>query len=92
MYARTRLPHLSIGDGFTFPRRAFPPSTPHSPAPVSPSPAGLESADGTFRNKAGGKIGGAKNHRGRTRGKDAIADTGKVMLDMLPAPGTSAHG
>ncbi|MGX1853030.1 YwqJ-related putative deaminase [Streptomyces sp. NPDC055299] len=44
---------------------------------------GLESAGGTFRNKAGGKIGMAKSHHGRTRGKDAIADAANVMLDKV---------
>ncbi|MFF4955016.1 DUF6531 domain-containing protein [Streptomyces chattanoogensis] len=44
---------------------------------------GLESASGTFRNKAGGKIGRAKSHHGRTRGKDAIADAANVMLDKV---------
>ncbi|MFC5253512.1 RHS repeat-associated core domain-containing protein [Streptomyces nigrescens] len=44
---------------------------------------GLESAGGTFRNKAGGKIGRAKSHHGRTRGKDAIADAANVMLDKV---------
>ncbi|MGW7573588.1 YwqJ-related putative deaminase [Streptomyces sp. NPDC054765] len=44
---------------------------------------GLESAGGTFRNKAGGKIGRAKSHHGRTRGKDAIADAANTMLDKV---------
>lgn len=44
---------------------------------------GLESAGGTFRNKAGGKIGRAKHHHGRTRGKDAIADAANTMLDKV---------
>ncbi|MEU5545757.1 RHS repeat-associated core domain-containing protein [Streptomyces sioyaensis] len=44
---------------------------------------GLQSAGGTFRNKAGGKIGRAKSHHGRTRGKDAIADAANVMLDKV---------
>ena len=44
---------------------------------------GLESAGGTFRNKAGGKIGRAKSHHGRTRGKDAIADAANAMLDKV---------
>ncbi|MFE7313153.1 YwqJ-related putative deaminase [Streptomyces sp. NPDC057555] len=43
----------------------------------------LESAGGTFRNKAGGKIGRARSHHGRTRGKDAIADAANVMLDKV---------
>ncbi|MEU5209567.1 YwqJ-related putative deaminase [Streptomyces sp. NPDC020742] len=43
----------------------------------------LESAGSTFRNKAGGKIGRAKSHHGRTRGKDAIADAANVMLDKV---------
>ncbi|MFE3884677.1 YwqJ-related putative deaminase [Streptomyces lydicus] len=44
---------------------------------------GLESAGGTFRHKAGGKIGRAKSHHGRTRGKDAIADAANTMLDKV---------
>ncbi|MEW2435061.1 YwqJ-related putative deaminase [Streptomyces caniferus] len=44
---------------------------------------GLESAGSTFRNKAGGKIGRAKSHHGRTRGKDAIADAANTMLDKV---------
>ena len=44
---------------------------------------GLQSAGGTFRNKAGGKIGRAKSHHGRTRGKDAIADAANTMLDKV---------
>ena len=44
---------------------------------------GLQSAGGTFRNKAGGKIGRAKSHHGRTRGKDAIADAANAMLDKV---------
>ncbi|MFE1174374.1 DUF6531 domain-containing protein [Streptomyces sp. NPDC058773] len=43
----------------------------------------LESAGGTFRNKAGGKIGRARSHHGRTRGKDAIADAANAMLDKV---------
>ncbi|MEV0370543.1 DUF6531 domain-containing protein [Streptomyces sp. NPDC050636] len=43
----------------------------------------LESAGGTFRNKAGGKIGKAKSHHGRTRGKDFIADAANTMLDKV---------
>ncbi|WP_425471996.1 DUF6531 domain-containing protein [Streptomyces piniterrae] len=43
----------------------------------------LEGAGGTFRNKAGGKIGRAKSHHGRTRGKDAIADAANTMLDKV---------
>ncbi|MGW7572962.1 DUF6531 domain-containing protein [Streptomyces sp. NPDC054765] len=43
----------------------------------------LESAGGTFRNKAGGKIGRAKSHHGRTRGKDFIADAANTMLDKV---------
>ncbi|UQA92762.1 RHS repeat-associated core domain-containing protein [Streptomyces halobius] len=43
----------------------------------------LESAGGTFRNKAGGKIGRAKSHHGRTRGKDPIADAANTMLDKV---------
>ncbi|MFG2889716.1 RHS repeat-associated core domain-containing protein [Streptomyces sp. NPDC048248] len=44
---------------------------------------GLQSAGGTFRNKAGSKIGRAKSHHGRTRGKDAIADAANTMLDKV---------
>ena len=44
---------------------------------------GLQSASGTFRNKAGDKIGRAKSHHGRTRGKDAIADAANGMLDKV---------
>ncbi|MFF4601157.1 DNA/RNA non-specific endonuclease [Streptomyces sp. NPDC001339] len=44
---------------------------------------GLQSAGGTFRNKAGGKIGRAKSHHGRTRGKDAIANAANAMLDKV---------
>ncbi|WP_411145893.1 RHS repeat-associated core domain-containing protein [Streptomyces sp. x-80] len=44
---------------------------------------GLQSAGGTFRNKAGGKISRAKSHHGRTRGKDAIADAANAMLDKV---------
>ncbi|MFF8791217.1 DUF6531 domain-containing protein [Streptomyces sp. NPDC015125] len=44
---------------------------------------GLQSASGTFRNKAGGKIGRARSHHGRTRGKDAIADAANVVLDKV---------
>ncbi|MFI9049631.1 RHS repeat-associated core domain-containing protein [Streptomyces sp. NPDC053427] len=44
---------------------------------------GLQSASGTFRNKAGGKIGRAKGHHGRTRGKDAIADAANTVLDKV---------
>ncbi|WP_432003457.1 RHS repeat-associated core domain-containing protein [Streptomyces sioyaensis] len=44
---------------------------------------GLDGAAGTFRNKAGGKIGRAKSHHGRTRGKDAIADAANAMLDKV---------
>ncbi|MFI6771042.1 RHS repeat-associated core domain-containing protein [Streptomyces sp. NPDC050355] len=43
----------------------------------------LESAGGTFRNKAGGKIGKARSHHGRTRGKDPIADAANTMLDKV---------
>ncbi|MGG2459807.1 nucleic acid/nucleotide deaminase domain-containing protein [Streptomyces sp. RGM 3693] len=42
---------------------------------------GLKGAGGTFRNKAGGKIGRAKSHHGRTRGKDAIANAAAPMID-----------
>ncbi|WP_239696460.1 MULTISPECIES: DUF6531 domain-containing protein [unclassified Streptomyces] len=44
---------------------------------------GLQSAGGTFRNKAGGKIGRARSHHGRTRGKDAIANAANAMLDKV---------
>ncbi|MEU6959035.1 RHS repeat-associated core domain-containing protein [Streptomyces chrestomyceticus] len=44
---------------------------------------GLQSAGGHFRNNAGGKIGRAKSHHGRTRGKDAIADAANTMLDKV---------
>ncbi|MEV5127012.1 hypothetical protein AB0K49_30100 [Streptomyces decoyicus] len=44
---------------------------------------GLQSAGGTFRNKAGGKIGRARSHHSRTRGKDAIADAANVVLDKV---------
>ncbi|MFF2926907.1 DUF6531 domain-containing protein [Streptomyces celluloflavus] len=44
---------------------------------------GLQSAGGAFRNKAGGKIGKARSHHGRTRGKDAIADAANAMLDKV---------
>lgn len=44
---------------------------------------GLQSASGTFHNKAGGKIGRARSHHGRTRGKDAIADVANVVLDKV---------
>ncbi|WP_206502385.1 RHS repeat-associated core domain-containing protein [Streptomyces chrestomyceticus] len=44
---------------------------------------GLQSAGGHFRNTAGGKIGRAKSHHGRTRGKDAIADAANTMLDKV---------
>ncbi|WP_050515479.1 DUF6531 domain-containing protein [Streptomyces rimosus] len=44
---------------------------------------GLHSAGGHFRNTAGGKIGRAKSHHGRTRGKDAIADAANTMLDKV---------
>ncbi|MDT0457436.1 RHS repeat-associated core domain-containing protein [Streptomyces sp. DSM 41527] len=44
---------------------------------------GLQSAGGTFRNKAGGKLGRARSHHGRTRGKDAIADAANAMLDKV---------
>ncbi|UKY53720.1 DUF6531 domain-containing protein [Streptomyces inhibens] len=43
----------------------------------------LESAGGTFRNKAGGKISRARSHHGRTRGKDFIADAANTMLDKV---------
>ncbi|MEV5592557.1 YwqJ-related putative deaminase [Streptomyces sp. NPDC052496] len=44
---------------------------------------GLQSAGGHFRTNAGGKIGRAKHHHGRTRGKDAIADAANTMLDKV---------
>ncbi|MFI2235388.1 DUF6531 domain-containing protein [Streptomyces chrestomyceticus] len=44
---------------------------------------GLQSAGGHFRTNAGGKIGRAKSHHGRTRGKDAIADAANTMLDKV---------
>ncbi|WP_206507529.1 RHS repeat-associated core domain-containing protein [Streptomyces chrestomyceticus] len=44
---------------------------------------GLQNAGGTFRNKAGGKIGRAKGHHSRTRGKDAIADAANGMLEKV---------
>ncbi|WP_199930852.1 RHS repeat-associated core domain-containing protein [Streptomyces sp. CB02923] len=44
---------------------------------------GLQSAGGHFRNTAGGKIGRAKSHHGRTRGKDPIADAANTMLDKV---------
>ncbi|MEN2419267.1 DUF6531 domain-containing protein [Streptomyces rimosus] len=44
---------------------------------------GLHSVGGHFRNTAGGKIGRAKSHHGRTRGKDAIADAANAMLDKV---------
>ncbi|MFH8405019.1 YwqJ-related putative deaminase [Streptomyces sp. NPDC018019] len=44
---------------------------------------GLQSAGGHFRTTAGGKIGRAKSHHGRTRGKDAIADAANTMLDKV---------
>ncbi|MFH8343846.1 DUF6531 domain-containing protein [Streptomyces sp. NPDC018045] len=44
---------------------------------------GLQSAGGHFRDTAGGKIGRARSHHGRTRGKDAIADAANTMLDKV---------
>lgn len=44
---------------------------------------GLESAGSTFRNKAGGKIGRAKSHHGRTRGKDEIANIAAPVIDKV---------
>ncbi|MFF4601940.1 nucleic acid/nucleotide deaminase domain-containing protein [Streptomyces sp. NPDC001339] len=44
---------------------------------------GLQGAGGTFRNKAGGKIGRAKDHHGRTRGKDVIANAAAPMIDKV---------
>ncbi|WP_157851607.1 RHS repeat-associated core domain-containing protein [Streptomyces monomycini] len=44
---------------------------------------GLASAGGHFRNNAGGKIGRAKSHHGRTRGKDAIANAVNPMIDKV---------
>ncbi|WP_238783213.1 DUF6531 domain-containing protein [Streptomyces monomycini] len=43
----------------------------------------LLSAGSMFRDKAGGKIGKAKGHHGRTRGKDAIANAANAMLDKV---------
>ncbi|MEU7434672.1 DUF6531 domain-containing protein [Streptomyces sioyaensis] len=63
---------LGAGSGFS-----------HDPAEHDKVVTGLEGASGTFRNKAGGKIGRAKSHHGRTRGKDAIADAANVMLDKV---------
>ncbi|WP_438488114.1 nucleic acid/nucleotide deaminase domain-containing protein [Streptomyces sp. S186] len=42
---------------------------------------GLQSAGGTFRSGAGGKLGRARSHHGRTRGKDAIANAAAPMID-----------
>ncbi|MEU2787600.1 RHS repeat-associated core domain-containing protein [Streptomyces sp. NPDC007100] len=44
---------------------------------------GLHGVGGHFRNTAGGKIGRAKSHHSRTRGKDAIADAANTMLDKV---------
>ncbi|MEV0374118.1 hypothetical protein AB0I10_30665 [Streptomyces sp. NPDC050636] len=55
----------------------------HDPDEHDRAVTGLESAGSTFRNKAGGKIGRAKSHHGRTRGKDAIADAANTMLDKV---------
>ncbi|QIY53496.1 RHS repeat protein [Streptomyces sp. RPA4-5] len=55
----------------------------HDPEEHDRVVTGLQSASGTFRNKAGGKIGRAKSHHGRTRGKDAIADAANAMLDKV---------
>ncbi|GAU69869.1 hypothetical protein SSP35_15_00240 [Streptomyces sp. NBRC 110611] len=44
---------------------------------------GLKSAGGTFRDKAGGKLGRAKSHHGRTRGKDVIANAAAPMIDKV---------
>ncbi|WP_435838259.1 DUF6531 domain-containing protein [Streptomyces chrestomyceticus] len=44
---------------------------------------GLQSAGGHFRTNAGGKIGRARHHHSRTRGKDAIADAANTMLDKV---------
>ncbi|MGI5260360.1 RHS repeat-associated core domain-containing protein [Streptomyces angustmyceticus] len=60
------------GDGFSFDKDE------HDRAVTS-----LESAGGTFRNKAGGKIGRARSHHGRTRGKDFIADAANTVLDKV---------
>ncbi|WP_306316688.1 MULTISPECIES: DUF6531 domain-containing protein [unclassified Streptomyces] len=43
----------------------------------------LASAGGTFRNRAGGRISTARGHYGRTKGKDAIADTANAVLDQV---------
>ncbi|WP_260475561.1 hypothetical protein [Streptomyces sp. WAC 06725] len=45
--------------------------------------SGLQSAGGTFRHKAGGKISKAKGHHARTKGKDAIADAANGMLHKV---------
>ncbi|MGW2024822.1 RHS repeat-associated core domain-containing protein [Streptomyces decoyicus] len=55
----------------------------HDPEEHDRVVTGLQSASGTFRHKAGGKIGRAKSHHGRTRGKDAIADAANAMLDKV---------
>ncbi|MFG2895365.1 RHS repeat-associated core domain-containing protein [Streptomyces sp. NPDC048248] len=55
----------------------------HDPEEHERVVTGLQSAGGTFRNKAGSKIGRAKSHHGRTRGKDAIADAANAMLDKV---------
>jgi hypothetical protein len=44
---------------------------------------GLESAGSTFRNKAGSKIGRAKSHHGKTRGKDEIANIAAPVIDKV---------
>ncbi|MET7795982.1 nucleic acid/nucleotide deaminase domain-containing protein [Streptomyces decoyicus] len=43
----------------------------------------LKRAGDTFRNKGGSKISRAKNHHGRTRGKDAIANAAAPMIDKV---------
>ncbi|MFE7612786.1 nucleic acid/nucleotide deaminase domain-containing protein [Streptomyces celluloflavus] len=60
------------GGGFTF-----------DPDAHDKAVTGLQSAGGTFRNKAGGKLGRAKSHHGRTRGKDAIANAAAPMIDKV---------
>ncbi|CAM5646543.1 MULTISPECIES: YwqJ-related putative deaminase [Streptomyces] len=60
------------GGGFTFDHDA------HDKAIT-----GLHGAGGHFRHAAGGKIGRAKRHHGRTRGKDAIADAANVVVDKV---------
>ncbi|WP_187412949.1 nucleic acid/nucleotide deaminase domain-containing protein [Streptomyces sp. WAC01526] len=44
---------------------------------------GLQGASNTFHTKAGGKLGRAKSHHGRTRGKDVIANAAAPMIDKV---------